>query len=142
MNFFLTNQNNAERIVRFITSLFLLPAPIIYETSNFSLAQFLIGGILIFNAFSGMCVIYRFFGVNTCRINQWKLMVVLMRQNYIKKFFLGNLSFGIITILFLTYTIYGILTRDEFSLLSLLITFWYIGYGYAYVDMHRNKNKK
>ena len=53
-----------------LTSLFLLPAPIIYETSIFSLAQFLIGGILIFNAFSGMCVIYRFFGVNTCRINQ------------------------------------------------------------------------
>lgn len=70
MNFFVTNQNNAERIVRFITSLFLLPAPIIHETSNFSLAQFLVGGILIFNAFSGMCLIYRFFGVNTCRINQ------------------------------------------------------------------------
>tara|TARA_B100001057_G_C22706721_1_gene894039 strand:- start:185 stop:397 length:213 start_codon:yes stop_codon:yes gene_type:complete len=70
MNFFLTNQNNAERIVRFTTSLFLLPAPIIYEASNFSLAQFLVGGILIFNAFSGMCIIYRFFGVNTCRINQ------------------------------------------------------------------------
>ena len=69
-------------------------------------------------------------------------MVVLIRQNYMKKFLLGNLPFGIVTTLFLAYTIYGIFTRDEFSLLSLVITFWYIGYGYAYLDMHRNNNKK
>ncbi len=68
MKIFLTNQNKSERVARFIISIFLLPAPIIYNYSSFSLAQFLVGSILIFNAFSGMCLIYRIFGANTCKI--------------------------------------------------------------------------
>ena len=68
MKIFLTNQNKSERVARFIISIFLLPAPIIYNYSGFSLAQFLVGSILIFNAFSGMCLIYRIFGANTCKI--------------------------------------------------------------------------
>jgi len=58
-----------------------------------------------------------------------------------KKFLLSDLPFGITTILFLAYTIHGIFTRDEFSLLSVVITFWYIYYGYAYLDKHK-ENKK
>ena len=46
-----------------------------------------------------------------------------------KKFLSGDVPFGMTTILFLTYTIYGIFTRDEFSLLSVVITFCFICWG-------------
>ena len=68
MKLFITNQNTAERVVRFIVSLFLVPSPLIYENNIFAISQSIIGGILMFNAFSGMCVIYRIFGANTCRV--------------------------------------------------------------------------
>ena len=66
---FLKNQNSAERIVRLIISFFLLPAPFIYECDTFSIVQAIIGGVLLFNAISGICVIYQMFGANTCNIN-------------------------------------------------------------------------
>ncbi|MAX12884.1 MAG: hypothetical protein CMG11_02300 [Candidatus Marinimicrobia bacterium] len=31
--------------------------------------QMIVGGILLFNAISGMCAIYRIFGLSTCKIN-------------------------------------------------------------------------
>jgi len=68
MKLFITNQNTSERVVRFIVSLFLLPAPFMYQNNLFAIVQAMVGGILLFNAFSGMCVIYRFFGANTCKI--------------------------------------------------------------------------
>ena len=68
MKIFVKNQNGAERVVRFIVSVFLIPAPLIFEVNPFSVAQSIVGGILLFNAFSGMCAIYRFFGANTCEI--------------------------------------------------------------------------
>ena len=68
MKIFIKNQNSAERVVRFIVSVFLIPAPLIFEANAFSVVQSIVGGILLFNAFSGMCVIYRFFGANTCEI--------------------------------------------------------------------------
>ena len=68
MKFFITNQNTAERVVRFIVAIFLLPAPLVYHYNPFAIAQAIVGSVLIFNAFSGMCVIYRFFGANTCKV--------------------------------------------------------------------------
>ena len=68
MKLFTTNQNKSERVLRFIISVFLIPAPIVYEFEPFSIAQSFVGGILLFNAISGMCVIYRFFGANTCKL--------------------------------------------------------------------------
>jgi len=68
MKFFITNQNTAERVVRFIVSIFLLPSPFIFQNNPFAVSQAIIGGILLFNAFSGMCVIYRFLGANTCKV--------------------------------------------------------------------------
>jgi hypothetical protein len=68
MKLFITNQNTAERVVRFIVSVFLLPAPFIYQNNTFAIAQATIGGVLLFNAFSGMCVIYRLFGADTCKV--------------------------------------------------------------------------
>ena len=63
-----TNQNKAERILRLIVSLFLLPAPILLESSLYTLILCSIGGILLFNAVSGTCMIYKIFGVDTCEI--------------------------------------------------------------------------
>ena len=69
MDFFKPNQNNSERIARFIISLFLLPAPIILGTSNYALVLCGVGGVLLFNSVVGTCVIYRVFGINTCKFN-------------------------------------------------------------------------
>ena len=68
MKFFITNQNTAERVVRFIVAIFLLPAPLVYSNNPFAIVQAIVGGILIFNAFSGICFIYRLFGANTCKV--------------------------------------------------------------------------
>ena len=69
MDFFKPNQNNSERIARFVISLFLLPAPIILGTSNYALVLCGVGGILLFNSVVGTCVIYKVFGINTCKFN-------------------------------------------------------------------------
>ena len=69
MKIIVNNQNKTERITRFIISIFLLPAPIIYGCIFFSIIQMIVGGILLFNAISGMCAIYRIFGLTTCKIN-------------------------------------------------------------------------
>ena len=68
MKFFTTNQNKAERVVRFIVAIFLLPAPLLFENNPFAIAQAIVGSVLIFNAFSGVCIIYRLFGANTCKV--------------------------------------------------------------------------
>jgi len=54
MKFIVTNQNKVERVVRFIVSFFLLPAPFIDKNNLFAITQSFIGGILLFNAYSGM----------------------------------------------------------------------------------------
>lgn len=69
MDFFKPNQNNSERVARFVISLFLLPAPIILGTSNYALLICGIGGVLLFNSVVGTCVIYKIFGINTCKFN-------------------------------------------------------------------------
>ena len=68
MKLFTTNQNNSERVLRFILSVIHIPAPIVYQYNPFSIVQAVVGGILLFNAISGICVIYRFFGANTCKL--------------------------------------------------------------------------
>ena len=69
MNLFVTNQNKSERILRFIISLFLLPATYFVGNSIYSLTLSVIGGILLFNAIVGTCFTYRLFGINTCKID-------------------------------------------------------------------------
>tara|TARA_B110000003_G_scaffold266731_1_gene294143 strand:+ start:1923 stop:2129 length:207 start_codon:yes stop_codon:yes gene_type:complete len=68
MEFFKTNQNKAERILRFIVSVFLIPAPIIIGASTYTFIICGVGAILLFNAISGACMIYKIFGVDTCKI--------------------------------------------------------------------------
>ena len=67
MKLLVINQNDSERIARFIISIFLIPAPFIYGYELFSVAQAVVGGILLFNSISGMGAIYRIFNANTCR---------------------------------------------------------------------------
>jgi hypothetical protein len=66
LKIFITNQNKSERVTRFIISFFLIPAPFVFDCNIFSISQFPAGVILLFNALSGMCVIYRFL-VHTCK---------------------------------------------------------------------------
>tara|TARA_B100001250_G_scaffold336476_1_gene302975 strand:+ start:482 stop:688 length:207 start_codon:yes stop_codon:yes gene_type:complete len=67
MDLLKTNQNKSERILRLIVSLFLLPAPMLLGQSLYALVLCSIGGILLFNALSGACMIYKIFGVDTCK---------------------------------------------------------------------------
>ena len=67
MEIFKANQNKAERILRLIVSLFLIPAPIILGPSTYSFIICCVGAILLFNAISGACMIYKVFGVDTCK---------------------------------------------------------------------------
>ena len=72
MELFKINQNKAERISRFIVSLFLIPAPIILGLSTYTYIICGLGGILLFNAISGACMIYKVFGVDTCKTYRTK----------------------------------------------------------------------
>ena len=56
MKIIVNNQNKTERIARFIISIFLLPAPIIYGCTIFSIIQMIVGGILLFNAITFLAV--------------------------------------------------------------------------------------
>jgi len=67
MKLFKTNQNKPERVLRFIVSLFLIPAPIILGSSTYTFIICGVGAILLFNAISGACMIYKVFGVDTCQ---------------------------------------------------------------------------
>ena len=68
MKLFLTNQNKADRITRFIISLFLLPSFVVLEPSWYSKLVGTVGMILLLNAIIGTCYIYRLFGASTCEI--------------------------------------------------------------------------
>lgn len=68
MKLFTANQNTSERIVRLIVSIFLIPSPFIFQNNPFAISQAIVGSVLLFNAISGMCVIYRLFGANTCKV--------------------------------------------------------------------------
>ena len=65
---FETNQNKAERILRLLIALALLPAPFLAEQTPYTFILAGIGGILLFNALTGTCMTYKMFGVNTCPI--------------------------------------------------------------------------
>ena len=68
MKIFKTNQNNAERFLRFIVALFLIPSPLIIGLTSYSLLLFGVGCILLFNAVIGTCMIYKVLGIDTCKI--------------------------------------------------------------------------
>ena len=64
-----TNQGNKDRIIRVVIAAVLILAYFVVPSSvNNSIALFglAIAGVLLFNAASGTCYIYRALGINTC----------------------------------------------------------------------------
>ena len=68
MEIFKTNQNNSERALRFGLALLLIPTPLVFGSKLYSLILCTVGVILLFNAVIGTCMVYKIFGVNTCKI--------------------------------------------------------------------------
>ena len=67
MNMFKINQSNKERVIRAIIGILLL-IPFFMNASLLSYVLIVIGGILIFNAVSGVCMIYKMFGYSSCPV--------------------------------------------------------------------------
>ncbi len=66
---FVTNQSNKDRIIRAVIATLLILAYLAIPSSvNNTIALIGLGvaGVLIFNAISGNCYIYRALGINTC----------------------------------------------------------------------------
>lgn len=71
-NLLITNQSNKDRIIRAAIA-FILIGMYFWSPSNINNSIITIGlgvaAVLIFNAISGNCFIYRTFGINTCPID-------------------------------------------------------------------------
>ncbi|NCG00610.1 MAG: DUF2892 domain-containing protein [Euryarchaeota archaeon] len=67
MELFVTNQSPQDRKFRFsIALVFIALALIMTPSSPVSMGLLFTAGVLLFNAISGTCFIYRVFGINTC----------------------------------------------------------------------------
>ena len=66
----ITNQSNTDRMIRAVVAVILL---VVSYTSGFDSTIGMMGlavaGVLIFNAVSGNCYIYRVLGINTCPVD-------------------------------------------------------------------------
>ena len=72
---FVTNQSNKDRIIRAVIAALLILAYFVVPSSvNNSIVLIGLGvaGVLVFNAVSGNCYIYRMLGINTCPLPQSK----------------------------------------------------------------------
>ena len=56
MELFKTNQNSAERVLRFIVAMFLVPAPLLLGSTTYAIILCSVGVILLFNAIVGTCI--------------------------------------------------------------------------------------
>tara|TARA_B100001250_G_scaffold79495_1_gene65265 strand:+ start:836 stop:1084 length:249 start_codon:yes stop_codon:yes gene_type:complete len=64
-----TNQSNNERIIRSVIAVVLILAYLAIPSSVNNLIALIglgVAGVLLFNAASGNCYIYRVLGINTC----------------------------------------------------------------------------
>ena len=64
-----TNQSNIDRIIRAVIAVFLILAYLTIPSSVNNLIALVglgVAGVLLFNAVSGNCYIYRALGINTC----------------------------------------------------------------------------
>tara|TARA_B100000003_G_C10773290_1_gene307899 strand:- start:82 stop:327 length:246 start_codon:yes stop_codon:yes gene_type:complete len=72
---FVTNQSNKDRIIRAVIAALLILAYFVVPSSvNNSIVLIGLGvaGVLVFNAVSGNCYIYRMLGINTCPLPEAK----------------------------------------------------------------------
>ena len=70
-----TNQSNKERTIRVVIAAVLILAYFFVPSSvnnTVALLGLSIAGVLIFNAVSGNCYIYRALGINTCPLPESK----------------------------------------------------------------------
>ena len=68
---FVTNQSNKERIIRAVIATLLILAYFAIPSSvnnMIALVGLGVAGVLIFNAISGNCYIYRMLGISTCSL--------------------------------------------------------------------------
>lgn len=68
MELFKTNQNNSERVLRFIVAMVLVPAPLLLGLTTYPIILCSVGVILLFNALVGTCMIYKLLGIDTCKV--------------------------------------------------------------------------
>ena len=64
-----TNQSNNDRIIRAVIAVVLILAYLVMPSSVNHMIAFIglgIAGVLLFNAISGNCYVYRALGINTC----------------------------------------------------------------------------
>lgn len=64
-----TNQSNNDRIIRAVIAVVLILAYLVMPSSVSDMIAFIglgIAGVLLFNAISGNCYVYRALGINTC----------------------------------------------------------------------------
>ena len=64
-----TNQSNNDRIIRAVIAVVLILAYLVMPSSVNDMIAFIglgIAGVLLFNAISGNCYVYRALGINTC----------------------------------------------------------------------------
>ena len=67
------NESDKDRIIRAVIAVILIafyfavPSSINASIANIGL---IVAGVLLFNAISGTCMIYRAFGINTCPISE------------------------------------------------------------------------
>lgn len=69
INVLVTNQSNNDRIIRAVIAVVLILAYLIMPSSVNDMIAFIglgIAGVLLFNAISGNCYVYRALGINTC----------------------------------------------------------------------------
>ena len=69
---FETNQNKAERVLRLLIAILLLPAPFLAAQNIYTFVIAGVGAILFFNALTGTCMTYKLLGVNTCSVPEKK----------------------------------------------------------------------
>ena len=64
------NQSNTDRMIRAVVAVILL---VVSYTSGFDstigMMALAVAGVLVFNAISGNCYIYRVLGINTCPVD-------------------------------------------------------------------------
>ena len=66
----ITNQSNTDRMIRAIVAVVILANPFdVAHDSVIGIIALTIAGVLIFNAISGNCYIYRVLGINTCPVD-------------------------------------------------------------------------
>ena len=69
INVLVTNQSNNDRIIRAVIAVVLILAYLVMPSSVNDMIAFIglgIAGVLLFNAISGNCYVYRALGINTC----------------------------------------------------------------------------